>query len=415
VPRARLPLLLVVAGAAALSACRADAPGADDPGTSEDLLVTDATFVRDVAVFPDRLEVPRAGHDDLLALPEGKLLTGGPSGDSNPYGFLRRATGVHADGDRIVIDTGKAELTDVFHGRADVSVADGNNPSTDPIGDDALHLNGWGSVVGGLLLVPAQTVLFRYTGFRIDPVQSDQTFTVSVVSGEGGMSFSPKVTTDVQVSGGELQALTLSASGKLDVHLSFDVSVKAEGSWIPPADRGLSQPLHFDTRLGTLRPVRAVQVVGLVPVWETVELSLVLRCDMAFNGELELTYTHHAVAEGTFGAEYTRADGFKAILDGPTLDTTGSGVDVTHTGAMEAKCSLEPQVALMVYDLVGPTLAIGPYAQVHLDDVAHTWSLQPGVRADLGVFVEFAQFQVLSDRFSFLDKTVGDPYTGTLP
>jgi hypothetical protein len=402
------------AAASTVAGCRADSSTDDDPGVTENLLVADATFARDVSVFPDRLEVPRAGHDDLLSVPAGRILSGGPSGDQNPYGFLRRATGVNVDGDRIVIATEQAELTDVFQGRADVSIADANEP-TDPLGGDALlHPDGWGQVLGGVLMIPAKALIFQYTGFRVDPIRPTQTFSVTVVSRDGGMSFTPKVTSDLQVSGGELQALRLSAGGKLDAHLSFDVSVKAESEWIPAADQGLSQPLHFETRLGTLRPARAVQVVGLVPVWETVELSLVLRCDLAFNGELELTYSHHVVAEGTFGAEYTKAGGFQPILEGPTLDSTGSGLEVTKIGAMEAKCSLEPQVALMVYDLVGPTLAIGPYAKVHIDDVNRTWSLQPGIRADLGVFVEFARFQVLSDRYSFLDKEFGDPFTGTI-
>jgi hypothetical protein len=76
------------------------------------------------------------------------------------------------------------------------------------------------------------------------------------------------------------------------------------------------------------------------------------------------------------------------------------------------KCSLEPQLALLVYDLAGPTIAIGPYANVHLDEPTRAWSIQPGVRADVGVLVEFARYAIVSERVSVFDAPIGQPISG---
>lgn len=406
--------LSVSLAATAFVACSSDGGAADDPGVSEDLLVVGSGFEKDVTVFDDRLEVPRAGHDDVLSTKVGKLLVGGPSQlDRNPHGFLRRASGVRVVGDKIVVDTGRPVLTDVFHGSAQMQVADQGAGSATPMSaDGTLRPAGWASKLGGALKLPAQLTLLSFVASLVDPVKSNEKYDVKIGLGGGSFSFTPKISTDVKVKHGELDHLYVAAEGLLEGEVEIDVDVKAHGT-LATTNNGLLQPIRIDRRLAQWPAAHSLQFIGIVPVWETVELSLVLRCDLAFNGEATGKIFLKASADGTYGAEYKNGKGWSKVEKGPTLDPTGSRVEITQIGSADVKCSLEPQVALLVYDLAGPTLAMGPYANVHVDEATRAWTLQPGFRADLGVLVTFASYQIANERFEILDVPLGNKIAGT--
>jgi hypothetical protein len=404
-----VPLLGLV-GVGGAAGCQSDSP-VDDAGVSEDLLVTSSGFANDVTVFPDRLELPRAGHDDVLSMRIGKILTGAPSArDGNPHGFLRRATGVHDLGDRIVVDTEPAALTDVFHGRASFGV-DGANGDDPTLGSASIRPDSWTRLLGGNMIFPT-VVVMRVAANFVDPVRSNESFDVTAKLTSGSVSFRPQVSTGISISGGELESAHLTASGHLDARVGVNVDVKATGS-TDTTRRGLLQPMHIDFRVAEFSPARALQFVAGVPVWETVEIALVLRCELTLNGEANMTARVATVVDGTFGAQYAKGAGWSAVRQGPTLDASGSGIDVNQSGTGDIKCSLEPQVALLVYDFAGPTLAIGPYAAVHVDEVARTWSVQPGVRADVGVLLAFLGRQIATERVSIVDEPIGAPFTGS--
>jgi len=413
-PKARLAFAVPVAVAlTAFVGCSSDG-AADDVGVSQDLLIVGAGFEKDVTVFDDRLELPRAGHDDALRTPAGKLLVGGPSQiDRNPHGFLRRAAGVRVVGDTIVIDTGRPVITDVFHGSARVGVdgASGGDATTMAT-SGTLRPAGWASKVGGLLKLPAELMLFSAVVGYLDPVKQNQKFDVSVKLAGGSFSFQPKVNTDVKLKSGELDHLLVSAEGQMEGDLEIDVDVKAQGT-LDTTNGGLLRPMRIDKRLVEWHPVHSLQFIGGVPVWETVELALALHCDIALNGEAKGKIFMKVAADGIYGAEYRKNTGWSSIKKEPDLDASGSHIEISQMGTADVKCSLEPQVALLVYDLAGPTLAMGPYANVHVDEKTRAWSLQPGFRADVGVLIAFANHQVGSERYDIVDVPLGSPFTGT--
>jgi hypothetical protein len=413
-PKVRVAFALPTALAlTAFVGCSSDGSAADDVGVSQDLLIVGAGFEKDVTVFDDHLELPLAGHEGALETPAGKLLVGGPSQvDRNPHGFLRRASGVRAVGDRIVIDTTRPVLTDVFHGSAQVGVQGASGDATTGMSAaGTLRPAGWASTIGGLLKLPAELMLLSTVVGYVDPIKSNETFDVQVKLAGGSFSFQPKVTTDVKVKSGELDHLLVSAEGQMQGELEIDLDVKAQGT-LTTTQSGLLRPLRVDRRLVQWHPAHALQFIGGVPVWETIELALALHCDIALNGEASAKLIMKVAADGIYGAEYRKNQGWSAIKKAPDLDPSGSRVDLAQIGDADIKCSLEPQVALLVYDLAGPTLALGPYANVHVDEKTRAWSLQPGFRADVGVLITFASYQVGSERYDIVDVPLGAPFTG---
>ncbi len=400
------------AAATAFIGCSSDSAG-DDVGVSQDLLIVGAGFEKDVTVFDDRLEVPRAGHDEVLQTHVGKLLVGGPSQiDRNPHGFVRRATGVRVVGDRIVVDTARPVITDVFHGTAQVGVAGTAGDATAMATSGAVHPAGWASKIGGLLKLPAELSLLSLAVALVDPVRANETYDVKVKLAGGSFAFQPKVSTDVKLKGGELQHIVISAEGQMEGEIELDFDVKAHGN-LGQANHGLLRPLRIDRRLVEWRPVHSLQFIGGVPVWETVELALALHCDLAFNGEAAGKMFLKVAADGMYGAEYRKDHGWSSIKREPALDPSGSRIEIAQIGTADVKCSLEPQVALLVYDLIGPTLALGPYANVHVDEATRSWTMQPGFRADVGVLMTLGKYQVASERYDILDVPIGNALSGT--
>src|SRR5207237_5627503 len=102
------------------------------------------------------------------------------------------------------------------------------------------------------------------------------TFDVKVSLAGGSVSFTPKVSTEVKVKRGELDHLVVQAEGLMVGEAEIDIDVKAKGT-LESSKHGLLQPMHFDRRLVEWRPAHSLQFIGPVPVWQTLELALVLR------------------------------------------------------------------------------------------------------------------------------------------
>ena len=414
------PLIFVFGCAAAITTvagCASDTSGdGENTGTTvettaNDLMVTSGSFTADVTVFPDHLELPRSGYETASAdLHIGRLLVGAPGDAKNPHGFLRRSRGVRIVNDKLFIDTDRVQLTDVIQGGA--IHADTAHPTLTADDSSGVRPETWTQAAGGSLSFP-QTLLLGVVGHFVDPVRSNETFNVKMSLANGGATFTPHVTTDLGISHGTLEHMQLSASGKLDAHVELDLSAMPQGN-LTTTEGGLMQPLHFETRIVQFPSVHAMQFVGVVPVWESVETAIVLRCDLALNGSVNAKVSVHTVVDGTFGAAYAENAGWSPVLSGPNFDASGTSLSVQQTGTADVKCSLEPQVALMVFDFAGPTLAIGPYADVHLDEANRNWSIQPGICADVGVLVEFAKYPLVTERVSIFDAPIGTPFTGKL-
>lgn len=99
---------------------------------NEGVVVADAAFVNAVVVDDNTLTVPTAGQEGILGQLQADVVFSGDRAanmnENNPLGFLRRVTGVRADGALTVIDTLPASLDDLF---AEADFGGGGDPAAD--------------------------------------------------------------------------------------------------------------------------------------------------------------------------------------------------------------------------------------------------------------------------------------------
>jgi len=388
-----------------LGACTVPAHEEDEATTSADLLTTDASFAEDVTVADDHLSLPLTGHEAVLDYPAGKLLVGGPSkandGAKNPHGFLRRLTRVRRAGDTIILETAPATLTELFPGDVEIggsAIVEAPPPSAGALRDKTLELT-------KRIELP-ETKLFERQ-LKSGPV----TWDVDMGVDGGYIDFAPSVTTDIKLKGASLQSVKIVAAGKLDADLSMSIRVVAKNPTSAESDLQT-----FEKVLYKAPRVRWAQMVGVVPVWESLEFSVVARCGLRVRATVDAGVGFHASATIEAGGEYRKAGGIKGILEGPTLDFTPRWhADVS--GNVYAKCALLPQVTLFVYDAAGPTLTAGPYVEGALTRTTSgptRWSADAGFSVDVGGKVSIFGHDVVDEHVTVFDEKLAS-YDGSLP
>ena len=102
-----------------------------DVALRPEVVTTSALLAEEVSLSTSGMEMPAAGNEELLDLKAGAVLVGGvPDGDkrrarggNNAFGFMRKVKSVKQVGDKIVVETENAALTDVFDGSLQVTIA----------------------------------------------------------------------------------------------------------------------------------------------------------------------------------------------------------------------------------------------------------------------------------------------------
>ena len=378
----------------------------DIAGTSEDLLAVDDSFAEDVTVFDDHLELPLRGHEAALDFEAGKLLVGGPNSkeddSSNPRGFLRRVEAVHREGDRVIIETSHAVLTDVFKGDVELSNTTVLNPR-DPQGGRVIPQAEWsGSLPTRIDITPRQ--LFTKQ-LQSGPV----TWDIDVGLNGGYVDFVPTVSTDIKLSGASLQHVKLVVNGKIEGDVSVGLKVSAQNP-----TNGESGLQDFEKVLYTAPRLRWSQLVGIIPVWESLEARLLIRCGLRVRATVQANVGFNAKAEVTAGGLWKKGEGIQG--------SRRTGVRV-HPALgrgrrrRRLRRALVPQVTLYLYDAAGPSLTAGPYVDGGLKRPMSgptTWNASAGFSADIGGRVSIFGYDIVDEHKNLIDKKFGS-WNGTLP
>ena len=406
-------LLLGVATLGLLAACSQPA-AEEDTQASEDLLVTDDGLGRDVEVGDDTLTVLRQGHEDLLDLPAGKLIVGRRGGAKNPDGFLRRVSSVTAEGDKIVVHTGNAALSDAIVAG---DVHEASSPAlADPGSSDmSLRPREIGGLLGGKIDISNEVVLnetdLGAAGTGAVNVSGLKLAGHAEVT-SGYIDFRPRVETDLRFAHRKLDHFRLSASADVDAKFEMDIDVKGEGT----VTTELTHEIKSTKKKQLIKFPRLrlpPQFIGPVPVYEAIELSVVIGCDFTFKGEVHvrtgLAVTGHFAA----GADYTAAQGWTKLGGTPTFKVTPT-FDLVTTGNLEVQCALTPEVGVFFYDMIGPTLEVGPYVSTELDNTSGklVWGVYPGFRAELGGEISLFDRTIASSKISIFDWKGDKPLLG---
>jgi hypothetical protein len=404
-------LLLGVVTLALLGACSQPA-AEEDTQASEDLLVTDDSLGRDVTVSDDALTVPRQGHEALLALPAGKLLVGRRGGVKNPDGFLRRVSSVSTEGNKIVVHTDPAALSEAIvtgdlHETSSPALADPGSS------DMSLGPRDLGGLLGGKIDISNAVVLDERDigGNTAGTSVSGVAVSAHAQVTSGYIDFRPRVETDLRFAHRKLDHFRLSATADLDAKFEVDIDVKGEGTLTTE----LSHVVKTTKKKQLIKFPRMrlpPQFIGPVPVYEAIELSVILGCDFTIKGEVHARTGLAVSGHFSAGADYGAA-GWAKLGNAPTFKVTPT-FDAVTAGNLEVSCALTPQIGVLFYDMVGPTLSVGPYVSAELDNTSGSlkWGVYPGVRADLGAELSLFDRSVASTSISIFDWKSDKPLLG---
>jgi hypothetical protein len=404
-------LLLGVVTLALLGACSQPA-AEEDTQASEDLLVTDDSLGRDVTVSDDALTVPRQGHEALLALPAGKLLVGRRGGAKNPDGFLRRVSSVSTEGNKIVVHTDPAALSEAIvtgdlHETSSPALADPGSS------DMSLGPRDLGGLLGGKIDISNAVVLDERDigGNTAGTSVSGVAVSAHAQVTSGYIDFRPRVETDLRFAHRKLDHFRLSATADLDAKFEVDIDVKGEGTLTTE----LSHVVKTTKKKQLIKFPRMrlpPQFIGPVPVYEAIELSVILGCDFTIKGEVHARTGLAVSGHFSAGADYGAA-GWAKLGNAPTFKVTPT-FDAVTAGNLEVSCALTPQIGVLFYDMVGPTLSVGPYVSAELDNTSGSlkWGVYPGVRADLGAELSLFDRSVASTSISIFDWKSDKPLLG---
>jgi hypothetical protein len=351
-------------GSLTLGGCVADA--SDDSTSAEQRAevvptgVASDALAGDITVLPDKLVVAHPEtHRNVLKLAAGTIFVSkGIPGSNNPNGFLRKVVSVRAVEDTFEIATAKASLADIreledklVEGEGAVPLVRGFDP---------------GPNVKGKVLLSKSEVSIR-----------GDTLSEQVIIEDGFIHFHPSVKTDLRIKNGKLSHFLLQATGQFDAKLILDIDLKGNLS-------GETIPLTAKKTIANLATIEMTQMVGFIPVWESVDVSVEVGCDFQLSGDVHVQTGVEVNVSVSAGAEFV--DGRWKSLGGEPVFKVTPTFDAAVGGAFGAQCSITPTASLLVYDLVGPNLSIGPYVDLEMarNGSSTDFAIYPGIRADFG-------------------------------
>lgn len=267
--------------------------------------------------------------------------------------FLRKVVSIGGgDGDRLALTTEPGSLTD--------AIRDGEMYSSGDVFDRDIVP---GSASDLVIAIDRLALDFNNTAL-IDEAD------IKVHIDRGSIRFRPSLDTDLQIADGWVSHFHAILRGELSA--SMGVTITAGRSFTRSFSRTLWQSPVY----------RATQFVGIVPVVETVRVSLIVSGEAraGTSGTVELG---HATATASMEAGATYEEGGWTAVSRPaiTLDARGPSTQVSASAGASLRLGLRVEVKL--YDIAGPHLTIGAYART---SVANTtgWTGRVGVDGVFG-------------------------------
>lgn len=369
-PLAGLGVLFVVCGVGCGGGDASEDGSSSDAVSTRDAVVLDENATNDAKVLEDRVELPALDAATRARLKVGSVVVGrrGKTAD-NAHGFLRRVRSVGTEDGRVVLSTSAASLKDV--------ISSGSFEKRSGVVDP--YATG-GEAEGASLTQQTHGGGTTFT----------HTFDARTLLSEGGFearleptktTCSPFFETAFAIRGFRLDTLRFVMNDRLSI--SAEVSATARGRFA----KSVAIPLFKNTI--PLPP----QQLGIIPLEETVDVSVDLACDFSAEGSISASAGIKVDLGYRFGIEYADHD-WKVVAeaDAPTFTPIGPTVHAAASSTID--CKIVPRVALLFYDVVGPYISVTPRlvatASGSLDkdgDVAASgkWSLTASLRADAGL------------------------------
>ena len=297
------------------------------------------TRAQDGAVVEGRkLVLPLRGNEALLKLAPGAILT-----SFDGRGFLGRISSLKQENGTIAFDTTIPSLREAF----------------DELG---IHVDSELDVVSAMPEAARNAVDVQKVGISAGKygfslgVAGDLDFGVDVLEGSS-FSFRPRTKVDLSIGLFSGVKFGMSSGVNLDLDLRTKLHAALHGSVTAEVDV-IQMAIALATQID--EPL-------LVPVGPGVVMtvSLIYGCELGLDGEIDLEtrFTANAAAHGGFDCKMPWGKSpsctKKANDDFNGSATIESG---DHKVETSLECYARPQIGLMLFDIAGPYVTAGPYA-----------------------------------------------------
>jgi len=373
----RRPRLSLMLAALVLGACSMDDMRFSDEQAEvlqDKLVVFSAEEADSILVQADRISLPAAQYGHLLARRDGDVLASdrGAASGSNPTGFLRTFKSASQEGDRIVVLTGPAVLTDVVrHGKVKVALPTSAPVAPksydEPIGQSRQAISVNESLV---ISVPSKTIPVKINGKTID-LSVGGNLKIS----KAALSFDPSFDIGLEIDWFKVKEFHAIANGKLTTDL--DVEGSASVSWdhsvtdkesADVVEQAIKQAVESGSKLSQSKPIASASYplptwfVGPVPVVTDLNFALDLQCGFSVEGSVTAAYK--ASTNSSFSAGLRYQDEQFNPVSSTSFKETHQGPDFTLGGGVGFSCSLKPTLQLRFYGAIGPYLFLDVYGGI---------------------------------------------------
>ncbi len=420
-------LLLAACSLLVLAGCTKERPAwpagqaeVDTIKVKEGVVTVPAALTNAAKVAKNQLSFPASMASDVMAKwPTGAVMVGQPAADvegrrTNPFGFLRKVTGVRVEGDAVIVDTEPALLEDAvtgdYHHEFDVASTQplvlpddidlsaydvpvtltegtafpaglGAGVTQQPLEVPSTGLTLFGKQRQGLtaggptLAIPEIPIALMSYNKKWNTPENRPGVGINLsgsVKVTPLVSMSPRLTLDVSVGIRGLSHFEFSVGGDLKVGARYDINYAA----VPEPATSLVEAASINELLArspiklNAPPVElgkptetVVGSIGPVPVVQKTGAYLV--CELNFKGAVHVKGEVSARISPRMGVQYDRDDGWTPIAEFPLVTPTVTGDVISGRGGLELDCGVVVRVDLLVAD------AAGPYAQIRRDVVAH--------------------------------------------
>lgn len=369
--------LIPILGALVLGACSMDDMRFSDEQSEvlqDKLVVFSSQEADSIEVGADRITLPAAQYEHLLGRKDGDVLASdrGSAAGTNPTGFLRAFKSAALQGDRIVIMTGPAVLTDVVRRGKVKTVLPSSAPVTpkshgEPLGQSRQAIAVDESVV---ISVPSKTIPVKIGGKTVDlSVGGDLTIK------KAALNFDPDFDIGLEIDWFKVKEFHAIANGKLATEL--DVEGSASVSWdhsvtdkesADAVEKAIKEAVESGSKLSQAKPIASASIplptwfVGPVPVVTDLNFELDLSCGFSVEGSVTAAYK--ASTNSSFSAGLRYEDEQFSPVSATTFKETHQGPDFTLGGGVGFSCSLKPTLQLRFYGAIGPYLFLDVYGGI---------------------------------------------------
>ena len=317
--------------------------------------------------------------------------------DETPYGLLRKVTSITQEGDQVVVETTQARLTDLIEeGTISVSKTlttndiNTSNATVKTLKGVSLAMQPTmrNARVAAAVGIDPETELFNWKLQDVvlyDRDGNENTLNDQVVA-NGEISFGLGFDLEIQIKWLKVQSLTFTTTPWQTAELSISSTI--------------SQSIEEKVWLAEFyaAPIEVIVPIPVPPFALPVVFVPVVTLYVGLDGEVSVDLDTW-VAESaslTAGIEYKNSE-WSPIRD---LDIDFNYLLPDISASASIKGYVEPDLALMIYGVVGPYSTLQGYLKLDADIYADPWwSLYAGITVGAGVKIEVIGYEIVKKEF----------------